>query len=54
VRSVALVPLRREAEVFGVLVLGSEEAERFYPQMGTLYLSRIGDLVASALHRQLG
>jgi hypothetical protein len=54
VRSVALVPLRREAQVFGLLALGSEEAERFFPEMGTLYLSRIGDLVASALRRQLG
>jgi uncharacterized protein YigA (DUF484 family) len=54
VRSVALVPLRREAQVFGLLALGSEEGERFYSEMGTLYLSRIGDLVASALRRQLG
>ncbi len=54
VRSVALVPLRREAQVFGLLVLASAEAERFYPQMGTLYLARIGDLAASALRRQLG
>lgn len=54
VRSVALMPLRREAQVFGLLALGSEEAGRFYPEMGTLYLSRIGDLVAAALRRQLG
>jgi len=54
VRSVALIPLRREAQVFGVLLLASEEAERFYPEMGTLYLSRIGDLTASALRRELG
>jgi uncharacterized protein len=54
IRSVALVPLRRDAQVFGLLALGSEEAERFYPEMGTLYLGRIGDLVASALRRQLG
>lgn len=54
VRSIALMPLRRDAQVFGLLALGSEEAERFYPEMGTLYLSRIGDLVAAALRRQLG
>lgn len=54
IRSVALVPLRREAQVFGLLALGSEEAERFYREMGTLYLSRLGDLLASALRRQLG
>lgn len=54
VRSIALMPLRREAQVFGLLALGSEEAGRFYPEMGTLYLSRIGDLVAATLRRQLG
>lgn len=54
VRSVALIPLRRDAQVFGLLALGSEEAERFYPDMGTLYLSRIGDIVAAALRRQVG
>ncbi|THF65049.1 DUF484 family protein [Pseudothauera rhizosphaerae] len=54
VRSVALVPLRRGAQVFGLLVLGSEEPERFYAGMGTLYLGRIGDLVSTALLRQLG
>jgi len=54
VRSVALIPLRRDAQVFGMLALGSEEAERFYPEMGTLYLARIGDIAAAALRRQLG
>jgi len=29
-----------------LLALGSEDAERFYPEMGTLYLRRIGDLCA--------
>jgi len=53
IRSVALVPLRRDDQVLGLLALGSEEAERFYPGMGTLYLARIGDLVAAALRRQL-
>lgn len=54
VRSVALIPLRRESQAVGLLALGSEESERFYAEMGTLYLSRIGDLVESALRRQLG
>lgn len=54
IRSVALVPLRREGEAFGLLALGSEETERFYPEMGTLYLGRIGDMVSAALLRQLG
>ena len=43
VRSLALVPLGQTA-VFGLLLLGSEDAQRFYPEMGTLYLRRIGEL----------
>jgi uncharacterized protein YigA (DUF484 family) len=44
-RSLALVPLGGTS-VFGLLALGSEDAERFYPEMGTLYLRRIGELCA--------
>lgn len=54
VRSVALMPLRRQTQVIGLLALGSEEAERFYPEMGTLYLARIGDLAAAALLGEIG
>src|SRR5512147_1856231 len=46
VRSLALVPLGQTA-VFGLLALGSEDAQRFYPEMGTLYLRRIGELCAA-------
>jgi uncharacterized protein YigA (DUF484 family) len=53
VRSLALVPLRRDDATFGALVLASEEAHRFYAEMGTLYLSRIGDLVNAATLRTL-
>lgn len=53
VRSVALLPLRREAETVGLLALGSEEAQRFYPEMGTLYLDHIGELAGAALLRTL-
>ena len=31
----------------------SEDAQRFYPEMGTLFLSRIGDLVSATLQRLL-
>ncbi|HMW51871.1 MAG TPA: DUF484 family protein [Rhodocyclaceae bacterium] len=34
--------------------MGSEDSERFYPEMGTLYVTRIGEMVACALRRQLG
>ncbi|TAH53354.1 MAG: DUF484 family protein [Betaproteobacteria bacterium] len=49
VRSIALIPLIGNGATMGALVLGSAEAERFYAEMGTLYLGRIGDLVAAAL-----
>ena len=52
VRSVAVMPLG-SARVFGVLVLGSEDAQRFYPEMGSLFLRRIGELAASALAARL-
>ena len=48
VRSLALVPLG-QTRPFGLLALGSEDAQRFYAEMGTLYLRRIGELVAAAL-----
>ncbi|MDB5814788.1 MAG: hypothetical protein JWN23_1905 [Rhodocyclales bacterium] len=53
-RSWALIPLRRDAQVFGMLALGSEDAQRFFPEMGTLYVERIGDLVSAAVLRHVG
>ena len=50
-RSFALVPLRRDGVDFGVVALASEDAQRFYPEMGTLYLARIGELLSHALWR---
>jgi uncharacterized protein YigA (DUF484 family) len=52
VRSVALVPLG-ESAVFGLLALGSEDPQRFYPDMGTLYLRRIGELCAAGVSARL-
>ena len=52
VRSVALIPLGA-AKAFGMLALGSEDPKRFYPDMGTLYLRRIGELAAAALTSRL-
>ena len=49
VRSIALIPLTHRGQTVGALALGSAESERFYPEMGTLYLGRIGDLVAAAM-----
>jgi uncharacterized protein len=52
IRSVAHMALR-EADCFGMLALGSEDVLRFYPEMGTLYLKRMGDLASAALLRFL-
>ena len=47
-RSFSYIPLRG-SEVFGLLALASEDPQRFYPGMGTLYLKRLGDLVGAAV-----
>lgn len=49
-RSFCMIPLRRKHAI-GLLVMGSPELERFYPDMGTLYLERLGALIAGALTR---
>jgi uncharacterized protein YigA (DUF484 family) len=49
-KSFSIIPLRA-GDTDGVLALASEDAQRFYPEMGTLYLKRIGDMVATALAR---
>lgn len=53
VRSIALIALRRDAETIGMLALGSEDVQRFYPEMGTLYLMHIGEMASVALLRAL-
>jgi len=52
-KSFALVELKREALNFGAIALASEDAQRFYPEMGTLHLARIGELLARTLRRYL-
>jgi uncharacterized protein len=58
-KSYAMVPLRRvsvlsgASNIYGVLLLASESAERFYTGMGTMFLTRIGDVFAAALARDL-
>jgi hypothetical protein len=49
-RSFAYIPLKG-TDVVGLLALASEDAQRFYPEMGTLYLKRLGQIVVAALHR---
>jgi len=52
IRSLALVPLG-QTTVFGLLALGSEDPKRFYPDMGTIYLRRIGELCAAGVTARL-
>ncbi|MEQ1662866.1 MAG: DUF484 family protein [Thiobacillus sp.] len=52
-KSFACIPLRvaSSSPALGLLVLASEEDKRFYAGMGTLYLARLGQLIAAALTR---
>jgi uncharacterized protein YigA (DUF484 family) len=45
IRACALIPLGNS----GVLALGAHDAARFHPGMGTVYLARLGELLARAL-----
>lgn len=49
-RSSALIPLG-ERPARGVLALGSHDPHRFHPGMGTVYLTRLGELLMAALVR---
>jgi uncharacterized protein YigA (DUF484 family) len=51
-RSFACMPLRDAGNAcVGMLALASEDPARFYPEMGTLYLKRLGELASAALQR---
>ncbi|AOB24927.1 MULTISPECIES: DUF484 family protein [Bordetella] len=52
-KSLALVALRPDADAptIGLLVLGSDDAARFAPDMGTAFLEAIGKLASAALRR---
>ena len=48
-RSFAYLPLRSGEASIGLLILASEDAQRFYPEMGTLFLQRVAEIVSRAL-----
>lgn len=55
-QSFAFIPLYKGAgkkQAFGVLMLGSEDQQRFKADMGLMYLKRIGDLVSASFSRYL-
>ncbi len=51
--SFAYLPLHAGSETIGLLVLASEDRQRFYPEMGTLFLQRIAEATGSAVHPYL-
>mgnify|MGYP005805520515 CR=1 FL=1 len=51
--SFAYLPLHAGSETIGLLVLASEDKQRFYPEMGTVFLQRIAEAVSAALHPYL-
>ena len=51
IRSQALIPLRNGGGTIGLIAMGSEESQRFFAGMGTLFLERIGEMVSAALAR---
>ncbi|MBI4740874.1 MAG: DUF484 family protein [Betaproteobacteria bacterium] len=53
VRSQALIAMRNGGGSIGMIALGSEDAQRFYAGMGTLYLERLGEMASAALARVL-
>jgi uncharacterized protein len=55
-QSFAFIPLCKNSDnkqAFGVLILGSEDQNRFKADMGLMYLKRIGDLVSASFSTYL-
>jgi len=48
IQSTALIPLQEES-ILGLLAIGSHNAQRFHPGMGTDYLTRLGEIVSKTL-----
>jgi S-adenosylmethionine decarboxylase proenzyme len=42
-----------DGTIFGLLVMASNDESRFYPEMGTLFVRRIGELVSAAIQQHL-
>ena len=49
-KSFSMIPLRT-TQTIGIMVLASPELERFYADMGTLHLKRLGDLIGATMAR---
>jgi len=53
VRSQALIAMRNGGGTMRLIAMGSEDVERFYAGMGTIYLERLGEMASAALARVL-
>lgn len=53
VRSSALLPLREGESTLGLLAIGSADANRFHPGMGTMFLKLIAQTVSAGVARFL-
>ena len=49
ITSLALIPLRHQGESFGLLVLGSPDPTRYTAEMGTDFLTRVGEIASAGL-----
>lgn len=47
INSCAFVPIVHRREAYGVMVLGAADRERFQPDMGVLFLDRLGQLLGA-------
>jgi len=43
----------KNPQIFGVLIMASEDEKRFYPGMGTLFVERIGELASAAIQKYI-
>jgi uncharacterized protein len=51
--SLAVIPMRFQEVTFGLLAIPSAQRSRFYAGMGTLFLTRIGELVSASLAKHI-
>jgi uncharacterized protein YigA (DUF484 family) len=52
IKSVALIPLQCNHSI-GLLALGSVDSDRFHKGMGTVFISHLGELIATAISKHI-
>jgi uncharacterized protein YigA (DUF484 family) len=51
-KSYAVCPLKNP-QIFGIVIMASDNEKRFYPEMGTMFIERIGELVSAAIEKYI-